>query len=369
MPATVHASPSYQNLEQLEELARSRISDMAFQYIVGGAEDEVTLRANRSAYQDYRFMPRVLRDVSDVRLGTTALGTKIAFPVIVAPTGFHRLCHPEGEVATAQGTSDGGTIFTASTIANCSLEDIAKGSDGPKWFQLYVFKDRGVTESLVKRAKKAGYKALVLTVDLPVHGRRERDMRTGFHLPKGLTMGNFPAGPLASRSGGDSSLKTFVAEQFDATLTWEDVKWLKKVSGLPVIVKGILHPDDAALAVKNGVDGVVVSNHGGRQLDHTVATLDALPAVVDAVEGRCEVFLDGGVRRGTDVLKAVALGARAVLVGRPVLWGLALGGRRGVAGVLDHLQREARTSMQILGAPSVADLDMSYLVPQASGKP
>ena len=368
MPATVHAAPSYQNLEQLEALAKSRLSDMAFQYIVGGAEDEVTLGANRAAYRDYRFMPRVLRDVADVDLATTALGENVSFPAIVAPTGFHKLCHPEGEVATAQGAGDGGTIFTASTIANCSLEDIAKGSEGPKWFQLYVFRDRSLTENLVKRAKKAGYRALVLTVDLPVHGRRERDMRTGFHLPKGLTMGNFPAGALASPSGGESSLKTFVAEQFDPTLTWDDVKWLKKISGLPVIVKGIVHPDDAALATKNGVDGVIVSNHGGRQLDHTVATLDALPAIVDAVGGKCEVFLDGGVRRGTDVLKAICLGARAVLIGRPILWGLALGGRRGVQSVLDHLRSEVKTSMQILGAKRIEDLDMSYLAPQA-GKP
>lgn len=359
--------PDFQNLDQLESLARSRLEPMAFDYVVGGSESEAALRENRAAFERYRFRPRVLHDVSRVSLETTILATKIRMPVLLAPTGFHKLAHPEGEVATARGAADAGTIFCASTIANCSIEEIAAGAVGPKWFQLYVFRDRELTEGLVRRAKNAGYSALVFTVDVPALGRRERDIRNAWHLPAGIGMGNFDVGELSRRGAQGSSLAAFIASQFDASLTWESIRWLKKVSGLPVMVKGVLTGEDAALAVKHGADGVIVSNHGGRQLDYSIAPLDALPEVVAAVKGRCEVLMDGGVRRGTDVLKALCLGARAVLIGRPAIWGLALGGREGVRAVMEHLRTEIETSLKILGATKLQELAPDYLSRLESG--
>lgn len=353
--------PSFENLDQLEALAKDRMSGMAFDYIRSGAEDEIALRGNRDSFAKLRLRPRVLVDVSSIDLKTNVMGTDVTMPILVAPTGFHRLANPDGEAATAQGAHDAGTIYTASTIATTSLEDITSASPGPKWFQLYVFRDRDITEGLVKRAKKAGYKAIVFTVDVPVLGRRERDIRNKFHLPPPLKMGNFDVGQLASKMGGESSLAAFIAAQFDPTLTWESIRWVKKLSGLPVLVKGVLRADDAELAVKNGADGIIVSNHGGRQLDYSVASIDALPEVAKAAGKKVPVILDGGIRRGTDVLKALCLGAKAVMIGRPSLWGLALAGRSGVRAVLEHLRMETLTSMKILGAHSLEDLTPDFV--------
>lgn len=353
--------PSFENLDQLEALAKERMSAMAFDYMVGGSEDEAALRGNRTAFSRLSFRPKVLVDVSKVDLRTRVLGTDLSMPVLVAPTGFHRLAHPAGEAATAQGAHDAGTVFSASTIATTSIEEIARASPGPKWFQLYVFKDRDLTEGLVRRAKAAGYKALVFTVDVPVLGRRERDIRGRFHLPPPLQMGNFDVGELANKMGSESSLAAFIANQFDATLTWDAVGWLKRLSGLPVVVKGVLRGDDAERAVQAGADGIIVSNHGGRQLDYSISTIDALPEVVEAAGQKVPVLLDGGVRRGTDVLKALCLGAKAVMVGRPALWGLAVGGRAGVQAVLEHLRTEIATSLPILGASGLRGLSPDFI--------
>jgi 4-hydroxymandelate oxidase len=353
--------PAFESLDQLEALAKGRMSGMAFDYIRSGAEDEVALHGNRVGFAKMRLRPRVLVDVSGVTLETEILGTSVRMPILVAPTGFHRLANPEGEAATAQGAHDAGTIYTASTIATTSLEDIAQASAGPKWFQLYVFRDRDITEQMIKRAKKAGYKAIVFTVDVPVLGRRERDIRNKFHLPPEFKMGNFDVGALASKMGNESSLAAFIATQFDASLTWDAIRWVKKVSGLPVLVKGVLRADDAELAAKNGADGIIVSNHGGRQLDYSVSSIDALPEVVAAAGNKVPIILDGGIRRGTDVLKALCLGARSVMIGRPSLWGLAIGGRAGVKAVLEHLRMETLTSMKILGAANLGELRPDFV--------
>lgn len=354
----------FANVSELEEIARGKLDRAAFDYIVGGSEDEVTLRANRDDFAFWRFLPRVLRDVSEPDLSVRILDADLASPIFVAPTGFHQLAHPEGEVATAQGTADAGSLFVASTMSNKSLDEIHAASTGPWWLQIYVFKDRDLTEALIASAKDNGCTALVLTVDVPVAGRRERDHRNAFSLPPNLRIGNFDGLSMSDPPDDDASaLVRFVADQFDASLTWDDVQWLQKVSGLPVLVKGILSPEDARLAVEHGADGVIVSNHGGRQLDSSVSAIQALPSVVDACDGSVPVLMDGGLRRGTDVVKALCLGADAVLVGRPVLWGLAAGGRSGVAGVLTHLAEETRTAMQLLGCRSVSELHPGLLVP------
>ena len=354
---------AFTNLLELEDLARAKVPRATFDYIAGGAEDEVSLRRNREAFGRWALRPRVLRDVSKRDTKTVLLGERVSMPVCVAPTSFHALVHPEGEVATARGTAAAETILIASTISTKPLEEIA-AADAPRWFQLYVYKDRGVTEELVNRAVKAGYKALCLTADTPVLGRRERDERNAFTLPPGFGIANLkPAGldgmPAVEHG---SAFAQYVTDLLDSSLTWDDVDWLKSISPLPLVIKGIMTAEDAVLAVDHGVAGIVVSNHGGRQLDSTLGSLDALPDVVAAVRGRIEVYLDGGIRRGTDVLKALALGANAVLVGRPILWGLALGGADGVRAVLDELHTELDTAMALAGRANVKDIDASLVV-------
>src|SRR5215207_4012113 len=310
------------NLHEYETAARELLPPMVIDFVAGGSGDEVTLRGNRVAFDRWRLLPRVLRGLRDVSTATSVLGQEIALPVLIAPSSLHRLCHDEGERATARAAKAAGTIYTLSTPASIALEEVAPEA-GSWWFQLYVFQDRELTRDLVARAASAGASALAVTVDMPTLGRREADERNRFALPPGVTMPHIqlPAPRLPTEAGASAEWTTTVPA-LEPALTWDDLDWLASLSPLPVIPKGILHPDDALRAVDHGARAVIVSNHGGRQLDSAVASLDALPAVVEAVAGRGEVLVDGGVRRGTDVLKALALGARAVLIGRPIHWGL-----------------------------------------------
>ncbi len=335
------------NISEFEALARARMEPVEWDFYTGGSDDEVTLRTTRAAFERIRLRPRVLVDVSACDLRTTVLGTRVSMPVLVAPMAFHGLAHPEGECETARAAGESGTLMVTSTTSNRSLEEIAATASGPLWFQLYTYGGFEISASLVKRAEAAGYRAIVLTVDLPRVGRRERDIRNNFNLPSRLFEGNF--------AGIDIPDDTFV------TLTWESIAWLRGVTSLPIVIKGILTTEDAQLAAEHGVDGIVVSNHGGRQLDTTLPAIEALPDVVEAVAGRCEVYMDGGIRRGTDVLKALALGARAVLLGRPVLWGLAANGAAGVRHVLEMLRDELELAMVLSGRPTLASIDRSLV--------
>jgi isopentenyl diphosphate isomerase/L-lactate dehydrogenase-like FMN-dependent dehydrogenase len=329
------------NLFEYERLAEQRVEPSAWNYFRSGSDDEVTLRANRTAFERIQLRPRVLVDVSRCETATTVLGIPVSMPILIAPSAFHCLAHPEGECATAQGAGRAETLMVASTSSTRSLEEIAQAARGPLWFQLYIH-DRRSAEALVARATAAGYRALVVTVDSPRWGNKEAARRSGFRLPPHLKKGNFP--------DGDPS-------QIDTTLTWESLDWLRTQTHLPILTKGVLTGDDAALALEHGVDGIIVSNHGGRQLDGVPASIEALPEVVAAVRGRCEVYVDGGFRRGTDVLKALALGARAALIGRPVLWGLAAGGADGVCDVLTLLREELEHAMALAGRPTIASID------------
>ena len=349
------------NLFELEALARERLSREAYDYYASGAQDEVTLRENRAAYERLTLAYRVLVDVSRRDLSATVLGQPVAMPILVAPTAFHRLAVPEGEIATARAAGAAGTVMILSTLSNTPVEEVVAAASGPVWFQLYVYRDRKATEGLVRRAEAAGCRALVLTVDAPYIGRRERDVRNRFHLPPGLSVANMlPVGygdlPQAT---ADSGLAAYVSALLDPSLSWRDVAWLRSITNLPVLVKGIVRPDDALRAADAGAAGLVVSNHGGRQLDTSPATIEVLPEIADALTARgheIEVLVDGGVRRGTDVLKALALGARAVLVGRPILWGLAADGEAGAAWALRHLRDELDLAMALAGAPTLADI-------------
>ena len=343
---------------ELEELARAALPRSTYDYYAGGAEDEITLRENVAAFARVPLHHRVLVDVSLRSTRTTCLGQELAMPVIVAPTAFHKLAHADGEIATVRAAGAQGTAMVLSSLSNTPVEEVCAAASGPVWFQLYVYRDRAATKAVIARAEAAGCSALVLTVDAPLMGMRERDVRNRFALPEGLTVANMlPAGygTVAARVSG-SGLAAYIGEMLDPSLTWKDVAWLRSVTRLPLVLKGVVRADDARRAASAGVDGIVVSNHGGRQLDSSVATIDALPRVVDAVASRCEVLVDGGVRRGTDVLKALAFGARAVLLGRPVLWGLATGGREGVERVLGMVRRELDLAMALAGCALVADV-------------
>jgi isopentenyl diphosphate isomerase/L-lactate dehydrogenase-like FMN-dependent dehydrogenase len=333
------------NVVSYEALAQARMEPSAWDYYQSGSNDEITLRANRAAFERIRLRPHILVDVSVCDTRTAVLGSSVSMPVLVAPTAFHCLAHPEGECATARAAGQAGVVMVASTSATRSLEEIAAEASGPLWFQLYVH-DHAETERLIHRAEAAGYRALVLTVDAPRWGHKEQPIRSGFRLRPPLRKANFD---------GEAPTGT------DDTLTWESLAWLRSLSALPLLLKGVLTSEDAALAVEHGIEGLIVSNHGGRQLDGVAASIEALPEVAEAVAGRCEVYVDGGIRRGTDVLKALALGARAVLVGRPLLWGLAAAGAAGVYDVLELLHAELELAMRLAGRPTIADIDRSLV--------
>lgn len=335
------------NVSEYEALAQACMEPADWDFYAGGSNDEVTLRITRAAFERIRLRPRVLVDISVCDLHTTVLGTNVSMPILIAPTAFHALAHAAGECETVRAAGEARTLMVASTTSNRSLEEIAAAASGPLWFQLYTYGGFAIAEVIVRRAEAAGYRAIVLTVDLPRLGRRERDIRNNFNLPSRLFEGNFV--------GIDLPHDTF------ATTTWESIAWLRGVTSLPIVLKGILTAEDAELAAKHGVDGIIVSNHGGRQLDTTPPGIEALPEVVEAAAGRCEVYMDGGVRRGTDVLKALALGARAVLVGRPVLWGLAANGAAGVRHVLEMLREELKLAMVLSGRPTLTSIDRSLV--------
>jgi isopentenyl diphosphate isomerase/L-lactate dehydrogenase-like FMN-dependent dehydrogenase len=349
-------------VRDFERAARRVLTKQAYDYYRSGADAERTLRENVRAFERWSLRPRVLVDVAERDLSIELLGERLASPIGVAPTAYHKLATPDGEVATARACAESGTLLVVSTLATTSLEDVAAAASGPRWFQLYVHRDRGFTRSLVERAHAAGYKALALTADTPLLGRRLRDVRNRFALPEGLTMANLPADPAPDGTPA-SALQSYVASRHDASLTWKDLEWLRSIAPMPLVLKGVMRGDDAARAITEGVAAIWVSNHGARQLDGVPATLDVLPEVVSAVAGRVPVLLDGGVRWGTDVLKALALGAAAVMIGRPLLWGLAAGGERGAARLLGLLREELSTAMALAGARTIADIGPDLVRP------
>ncbi len=354
MTAT-ETDPAPINLADFELLARRRLNTMAFDYYASGAHDEVTLRENVAAYERIALCYRVLVDVTERKMATSVLGQPVSMPVLVAPTAFQCLADPEGERATARAAGAAGTIMVLSSLSNTAVEEVVAAASGPIWFQLYVYRDRGATLALVRRAEAAGCKAIVVTVDAPLLGRRERDVRNGFTLPPHLSIENLTAAGMhrMPAAAGDSSLAAYAASLFDQAVTWKDIDWLRSHSTLPVVVKGIVRADDAVRAAEFGASGIVVSNHGGRQLDTAPATIRVLGDIAVAVGGRAEILVDGGVRRGTDVLKALALGARAVLLGRPILWALAADGERGVGCALEIIRREVDLAMALSGCPTL----------------
>jgi len=368
------------SVEDLRRLARRRLPRGVFDYVDGGAEDERTLRANSAAFGAATWRPKVLHEVERVSVGSTVLGQPVAMPFVLAPCGFPRLVHPDGELAGARAAERAGVPFTLSTMSSCSIEEVRAVSAGRLWFQVYAWRDRGLVKEMIERAAEARYEALVLTVDTAVLGRRERDVRRGFSMPPQLGLGTVVDGALhpgwtwsflrgepvrfanvVGRDVGDAStpvvMSEYIHRQFDPALSWADVDWLRSVWDGPVLVKGIARVEDAVRAADAGVDAVVLSNHGGRQLDGAPATLSLVAPVADALGGRAEVVCDGGIRRGGDVAKAVAAGATATMGGRAWLWGLAVAGERGVDRVLEWFHADLVRTLSLLGVTSIAELD------------
>lgn len=367
------------NIYEIREAARRRLPSPLFDFVDGGAEDEWTLRRNTAAFDRWALTPRTLVDVGTIDLRTEILGHRIDWPVMLGPTGMSRLFHPEGERAITRAAAKAGTIYTLSTMSSFSIEEVARLTPAAKWFQVYCFRDRELTREFIVRAAEAGYTGLVITVDVPVPANRERDRRSGMTIPPKFTLGSLSrfalhpgwvleylrnpppvlanvAHKIADGSASATSLMGYINRQFDPSVTWSDVEWMVDQWKGPVIIKGLLHPEDARQAAAIGARGIVVSNHGGRQLDGATSSLDALPRILDAAGDRLEVIFDSGIRRGTHVVKALALGAKAVMVGRAYLYGLCAGGEAGVDRALNLLKAEIARDMALIGAQTIADI-------------
>ncbi|MQL71029.1 hypothetical protein Taro_003343 [Colocasia esculenta] len=373
------------NVSEYEAIAKAKLPKMVYDYYASGAEDQWTLQENRNAFSRILFRPRILIDVSKIDMTTTVLGYKISMPIMIAPTAMQKMAHPDGEYATARAASAAGTIMTLSSWATSSVEEVASTGPGIRFFQLYVYKDRKVVAQLVRRAERAGFKAIALTVDTPRLGRREADIKNRFTLPPYLTLKNFEGLDLGKMDkANDSGLASYVAGQIDRSLSWKDpfgdlraltfvqwgvdalaqmdVKWLQTITTMPIFVKGVMTAEDTRLAIQAGAAGIIVSNHGARQLDYVPATISCLEEVVKAAQGRVPVFLDGGVRRGTDVFKALALGASGIFIGRPVVFSLAAEGEAGVRKVLQMLREEFELTMALSGCLSLKDITRSHIL-------
>jgi len=332
------------NLFDFEKLAVSKMTDMAYEYVASGAADEFTVRWNRQALDAIKLNPTVLVDVSQIDTSTSLLGLDLPHPILIAPTAYHKIMHPEGELATAQGASAARALYVVSSFTTTPLEEIAKVATQPLWLQLYVRDDRSFTKDLVQEAEYRGCRALCVTVDTPVAGVRNRQQRVNFALPDGIHTPHMTDAFALTKS-----------------LTWKDIEWLKSFAKIPVLLKGILNPDDAEKAIQSGISGIIVSNHSGRNLDTVPATIEALPRIAEKVNNKIPILMDGGIRRGTDVLKAIALGANAVLVGKPICFGLACGGAEGVAKVLEILKTELELAMALTGKATIAEIDSSVI--------
>ena len=351
-------------IDDFENEARAFTSHSTYEYIIGGAGADITVRENRASFNRVRLNPRVLVDATHISTKLTIFGREHEFPILLAPAGYHKLVHPEGEAETVKGANQAEATLVAACFANVTIEAMSALTSRPLWFQAYPQTDRGFTKELIDRAVASGCEAVCVTVDVPVNGPRDRELRAGFQLPPGVERANLATlGKLIATASHRPSGRNIYSAVHGPDATWKDVDWLRSIIPVKLLLKGVLHPDDAALALKAGCDGIIVSNHGGRSLDSVPAAMDALPPIVDRLAGEMAILLDGGVRRGIDVFKAIARGATAVLIGRPYLYGLAVGGRDGVARVVEILRTELEMTMGLIGCPNLSDISNRFLLP------
>ncbi len=340
------------NLYDIEQLAKARIGKMAYDFIDSGAADEITVKWNRESFDKIRLKPRVLTDVSKLDTSVDLFGEKLPYPILIAPSAYHRIIHPDGEIATAKGARAAQALYVVSSNTTTPIEEIRESSDGPLWFQLYIWDDREKTKELIFKVIENGVTAICVTVDTPINGSRDRQIKSKFALPSDVHAPYLSDRAMARGGKIPQTLKP---------LTWKDIEWLKSFTKVPVVLKGILNPDDAELAIQSGASGIIVSNHGGRNLDTLPATAEVMPFIADKVKGRVPLLMDGGIRRGTDVVKALAMGANAVLVGRPPCYGLGAGGADGVTKVMNMLRNELEIAMRLCGKPTLKSIDRSVL--------
>lgn len=350
------------NALEYEKLAKEKLPKMVYDYYSSAAQDQWSLQENRNAFSRILFRPRILIDVSHIDTSSTVFGDNISMPIMIAPTAMQRMAHPQGECATSRAASSAGTIMTVSSWSTCSVEEVAATGEGIRFFQLYIMKDRNIAVQLAKKAESAGFKAIVLTADTPWLAKREADIKNKFSLPSHLSLKNFEGLDFGDQTKNPGSFASLVSLQTDATFSWKDLQWLKTVTKLPILIKGVLTAEDAKVAVEAGAAGVIVSNHGARQLDYLPAPIMVLEEIVKAVQGRIPVFMDGGVRRGTDVFKALALGASGVFIGRPVLFSLAVDGEVGVKRMLEILLNEFRLTMALNGCRSLKEITRNHVM-------
>ncbi|KAL3825085.1 hypothetical protein ACJIZ3_021114 [Penstemon smallii] len=355
------------NVKEFQELARLVLPKMYYDYYEGGAEDQHTLEENEKAFHRIIIRPRILIDVSRIDMSTTILGYETSVPIIVAPTGMHKLAHPQGEIATARASAASNVIMALSFMSTCTVEEVASSCNAIRFFQLYVYKRREISAMMVQRAERNRFKAIILTADAPRLGRREADIKNKMIAPRLRNFDGLISTDVQLTDKG-SNIEAFASENFDASLCWKDIGWLKSITSLPILIKGVLTQEDAIRALEEGVAGIVVSNHGARQLDYSPATINVLEEVVVAVEGKIPVFVDGGVRRGTDIFKALALGARAVMIGRPVIYGLAAMGEHGVRRVINMLKDELELTMTLSGCCSFKDITRGHVRTEQDGR-
>jgi len=360
---TVEELASLLTLEEFESLAQQYMSPAAYAYVAGGAGSELTTADNRAAFNRIRLNPRVLVDVTGIDTSITLFGREYAYPILLAPMGYHKLVHPDGEIETVRGANVAEATLVAAAFSTVSVEEMSAAAKRPLWFQMYVQTDRGFTKSLIERAIAAGCEAICVTVDVPVNGPRDRELHAGFKLPRGVERANLAGLGSAISAGAHRPVgRNIYAATHGADVTWKDVDWLRSSVGGKLLLKGILHPEDAALAVKVGCDGIIVSNHGGRSLDTVPASIDALPAITERIGQNIPVLLDGGVRRGIDVFKALARGAKAVMIGRSYMYGLAVAGSLGVARVVEILRTELEMTMGLVGCTSLEEISERFLL-------
>lgn len=360
---TIEELASVLTLDEFETLAQQSMTPAAYSFVAGGAGSELTAADNRAAFNRIRLNPRALIDVTRIDTTLKLFGRDYEYPILLAPAGYHKLVHPDGEIETAKGANLGEATLVAAAFSTVTIEEMSAVAKRPLWFQIYIQSDRGFTKALIDRAISAGCEAICVTVDIPINGPRDRELRAGFKLPRGVERANLSSlGSAISAAAHRPAGRNIYAATHGADVTWKDIDWLRANSPVKLLLKGILHPEDAELAAKAGCDGVIVSNHGGRSLDTVVASIDALPAIADRVTGRFPLFLDGGVRRGIDAFKALARGATAVMIGRPYLYGLAVGGAAGVARVIEILRTELEMTMGLIGCTALDQISNRFLL-------